>query len=433
MHFSFSRILLLSLALLGQGQVNGSEIPVNLSATIQTVLPSVVKVKIQRVDVPEDESSDIISFDGGGSGFVLDDKHHIMTNAHVIKDARKIVVIDNNQYEYPALLVGKDDKTDIAILEAPTFNAPPLKSGKSSDLSIGEGLFVIGSPFSLSHSVSYGIVSMTGRYLSNYPYIPFIQTDAAINPGNSGGAVFNLKGELIAMASTFYSRQGNYTNIGFAIPSDSFLRIGEKLIRDKKIKRGYMGAELILSEKISRKSGIPIGLFVSRVMPGSPAAQAGLKAGDLIVRANDLSLRNGGELHRILENSNPGDTLTLVIARNKTNLTLTLEEEPEEVKPLITNAGTNDLSEKMGLIISEEPNGIKVLVTYAGAKTVGIDPGDLIAQVNGKTVKTIKEINGQLAKLKENEIAQLTIMRGEETIALPIGSKSALKLFSTLN
>lgn len=432
MPFSFFKTLFLAIGLFTATAVIGSDIPVNLSSHIKNALPSVVKIKIQRGE-GTDEESDLIAFDGGGSGFVFDNEHHIMTNAHVVKDAKKIVIIDQNQYEYPALVIGKDDKTDIALLVSPTFNAPALKVGNSSELTIGDGVFAIGSPFSLGHSVSYGIVSMTGRYLSNYPYIPFIQTDASINPGNSGGAVFNLQGEVIAMASTFYSRQGGYTNIGFAIPADDFRRIGEKLIRDKKIIRGYLGAELILSEKISRRYGSANGIFISRILPNSPASKAGLKAGDMVVKINNNSIRNGGELHRYLENSNPGDTVLLTLLRNKLDVNITLQSEPENRIDVTTNGGTGDPAEKIGLIVSESDNGIKVLATHSGAKTAGIDPGDKIIQINSTTVKTIKELNTQLGKLKESEIGLLTLMREDEKIVLPIGSKTALKVYSTQN
>ncbi|HZF71097.1 S1C family serine protease, partial [Sulfuricurvum sp.] len=209
----------------------------SISDQVKKVLPSIVKIKVQKNGLSSDEN-ELISTDAGGSGFVLDSDHHLVTNAHVIGEGKKIAIIDQNNVEYVASLIAKDDKTDIAVLEAPAFNAPELTDADTTALSAGDGVFVIGSPYSLDHSVSLGIISAMERFLPNYPYIHFIQTDAAVNPGNSGGAIFDLKGELVGMTSTYFSRQGGYTNIAFAIPIEEVRRIAHTLLNDKKIIRG---------------------------------------------------------------------------------------------------------------------------------------------------------------------------------------------------
>lgn len=402
-----------------------------ISDHVKRVLPSIVKIKVQQT-VPINDESELTSADSGGSGFVLDGEHHIVTNAHVVADGKKIVVIDNHNIEYPATLIAKDEKTDIAILNVPTFNAPVLSANNTS--SAGDGVFAIGSPYSLGHSVSLGIISAVERFLPNYPYIHFIQTDAAINPGNSGGALFNLNGELIGMTSTYFSKQGGYTNIAFAIPITDVHRVSERLLNQKKIERGYMGTELLLSERISRKLGYPSSVFISRIEPNSPAEIAGLKTGDVITAFNGNSINDGGELHRFLESSSPEETITLTLIRDKQQkiLVIKLANTPLEKKE-ITNINSADASEKNGLILKETSSGIEVLLSYATAKTVGIDPQDIITQINGTPIKTIQDLNTQLSKLKETEIAQITIKRNTTIITLPIGSKAAIKGYVSRN
>lgn len=414
------------------GALFASEPAINLAEQVKRVLPSIVKIKVQKSDVSKDEN-ELTASDSGGSGFVLDDLSYIVTNAHVIADAKKISVIDFQNNEYSAYLVAKDDKTDIAVLRSNSFNGPALNQG-GDNIAIGDGVFAIGSPFSLGHSVSYGIIGALNRFLANYPYLQFIQIDAAINPGNSGGPLFSQKGELIGMISTYFSKQGSYTNIAFALPIKEVKRIASLLIEEKKITRGYLGAELLSSERISRKLGQRASLFVSKIEPNSPAQQSGLRNGDLIIGFNNTTFHDGGELYRYLEQSHPNETVTLSIVRDKQSKTITIKlaVAPIETKEII-NAGTADNSEKLGLILREINSEIEVIYTYGIAKTVGISPNDRIKDFNGVEIKTLQELNSQLSKLKEGDIGLLKIKRDENTFIIPIGNKSSLKAYSTLN
>lgn len=403
-----------------------------VSEQVKSVLPSIVKIKVQKSESSGDDS-ELTATDSGGSGFILDDKQHIVTNAHVIGDAKKIAIIDYQNNESSATLIAKDDKTDIAVLEARSFNGPTLLEG-NSNVSPGEGVFAIGAPFSLGHSVSYGIASAVNRFLPNYPYIRFIQIDAAINPGNSGGPLFNQQGELIGMTSTYFSKQGNYTNIAFALPIADVHRVASRLISEKRIDRGYFGAEIFVSERLSRKLGHKASVFISRIDPNSPAQISGIKSGDVIIGFNDTLLNDGGELHRYLDQSRPGDTMTLMLIRDKQRKIqpLKLGYAATEKKET-TNAGTSDSCEKLGLILKENGNGIEVGFSYGIAKSVGIDPKDLILEISGIAVKSIQEINTQLGKLKEGEITFLTVARNGSTLILPIGAKTALKGYTSRN
>ncbi|MCK9373635.1 MAG: trypsin-like peptidase domain-containing protein [Sulfuricurvum sp.] len=405
----------------------------SISEQVKNVSSSVIKIKVNRSNDANTES-DLISTDRGGSGFVFDANHHVVTNAHVIGDAKKIIIIDENNTEYPAVLIGQDDKTDVAVLEVSSFNTPNVSFADANSLSAGDGVFVIGAPFSLGNSVSAGIVSAINRFLPNYPYVHFIQTDSAINPGNSGGPIFNLNGKIIGMTSTQFTRQGEYTNIGFALPIDKLSRIAEQLIAKQKIERGYLGAELLISERISRKMGYQFSVLITRIDPKSPAIESGLKTGDIIIGINNEVLHDSGELHRFLENSRPSDTLTLTYVRNKqsTITTVHLGSIPIKNKE-ITNIATADQAEKLGLVVRENNSNIEVIMTYGIAKMVGIDPKDTIIGVNSSAVNTIKELNTQLIATKETDIAFLTIQRDGKKITLPIGSKSALRGYTTEN
>jgi serine protease Do len=405
---------------------------INISEHVKSLLPSVVKIKVQKNESNGDET-ELTATDSGGSGFVINNQSYIITNTHVINNAKKISIIDYQNNEYSAVLVGKDDKSDIAVLQSTNFHTDTILETTHS-VSIGEGIFAIGSPFSLGHSVTYGIVSAINRFLPNYPYMQFIQIDAAINPGNSGGPLFNKQGELVGMVSTYFSKQGSYTNIAFAIPIADVHRIADQLIKENKIIRGYLGVELLSSERISRKLGKNTSVFISRVDPNSPAQQSGLQTGDLIVGFNESILNDGGELHRYLEKSRPDEILSLIIIRDRQrkNIIVKLGSAPIQQKEII-NAGTADSSEKVGLILREDNNEIEVIFSYGIGKIVGINPQDRIKEINGIQIKSIQELNTQLSKLKEGEIALIKIKRDNSTLIVPIGNKAALKAYSSQN
>lgn len=407
----------------------------NISASSTKLLPSVVKIKVQRSEPIPDES-ELIQNESGGSGFIFDSDHHVLTNTHVIKDAKKIVVVDINNTEHPAILIAKDDKTDIAILEVPTFNAPLIPVADSTQLALGDTIFAIGSPYSLGLGVTVGVVSALQRYLPNYPYQYFIQTDTAINPGNSGGPVFNQNGELIAVATMTFSKAGSYTNIGFAIPINEAIRIGTLLIAQKKIDRGYLGATLLISDKVSRKLGYQSSLLVTYVDPKSPAKLSGLRAGDLLTRLNDEKFFDNGALHRYLAHSKPNDVLTLTYIRDKKLIKSIVKLGTTPANVVSTNnIGTADQAEKLGLIL-EDGSGdesVQVVLSYGPAKTSGFTTGDKIIQINTIGIKTLKELNTQLAKLKETEIAMITFYRNGELVSLPLASKTVLQGYTTSN
>ena len=404
----------------------------NIAASSAKLLTSVVKIKVQHGDVLAEEN-ELIQSDTGGTGFVFDGNHHILTNAHVIKDAKKIAVVDVNNTEHPAILVAKDDKADIAILNVPTLNAPLIPIASGTPIALGDNVFAIGSPYSLGLGVTVGVVSALARYLPNYPYVHFIQTDAAINPGNSGGPLFNQNGELIGVASMTFSKSGSYTNIGFAIPINEAIRIANLLVSQRKVDRGYLGADLLICDKVSRKFGLQSSVLISHTQPKGPAALAGLKAGDFITEINDEKFTDNATFHRYLEHSKPNDNVKLTYLRDKkyVKTTVYLSATPKLTVP-ISNAGTADTAEKLGLIVQEN-GGLEVLLSFSSAKVSGFASGDKIVQINTTAINSIKELNTQLDKLKGTEIAMVTLRRNDDVFTLPLGSKAVLGGYSTSN
>ncbi|MFP6680949.1 MAG: Do family serine endopeptidase [Gammaproteobacteria bacterium] len=235
-----------------------------------------------------------------GSGFIISDDGYVISNYHVVREADQVIVRLSDRREYVAKVVGMDPRSDIAVLKVEADRPlPNLKLGKSSSLEVGEWVLAIGSPFGFDHSVTAGIVSAKGRSLPNENYVPFIQTDVAINPGNSGGPLFNLDGEVVGVNSQIYSRTGGFMGLSFAIPIDVVLDVYTQL-RDKgSVTRGWLGVLIQdvtreLAESFQMKK--PHGALVSKVLPDSPAAAAGFKAGDVIVEFNNQKIDTSASL-----------------------------------------------------------------------------------------------------------------------------------------
>jgi serine protease Do len=403
-----------------------------IDKTMDQLLTSVVKIKIQQSDTVSYEN-DLIQSDSGGSGFVIDNNNNIITNEHVVRNAKKIYIVSAEGTEHIASLVASDEKSDIAVIFSPSFHAPKL-TVSSTLPTAGDTIYALGAPYSLGSSLSFGILSATRRTLQNYPYLQYFQTDAAVNPGNSGGALLNDKGEVIGVVAMTFLKSGGYTNIGFAIPIEEALNIATTLLKDKNITRGYLGAKLLISDKLSRKLGYPYSTIVSEVIPNSPAAFANLKSGDIIIGVNGRKLKDANTLHRVLYTSKPKETIELTLIREKKTLTtqVTLGNQIHK-SPTVSNAGLGDASEKLGLIVNENGSEIVVVLTHGISKTMGILPNDIVLTVDNTAIKTIKELNTQLSKLSDNSIGLITLKRQGEIITIPIGSKTSMAVYSTIN
>ena len=258
-----------------------------------------------------------------GSGVIITSGGRILTNAHVVDGAKKILVTLHDNTEFEASIVGIDGKADLAVIQlkgkVPALK--PLAFGDSNTLRLGEVVLAIGDPFGVGKSVTMGIVSAKGRgNMGIEEYEDFIQTDAAINPGNSGGALVNLKGELVGINTAIASKSGGYAGISFAIPSSMAKPIMEMLVKDGRVVRGYLGVSITtvtnaLQEEF--KLGTNRGAVVSSIQQGSPAAKAGLVEGDVIVAINGSEVRSSDVLRNTIAMIKPGTQVDLsVVSRN---------------------------------------------------------------------------------------------------------------------
>jgi serine protease DegS len=248
-----------------------------------------------------------------GSGVVVRADGYILTNAHVIDDADEILVAFFDGQTAPAQIIGVDPETDLAVIRADATGLQPVQVGSSDEARVGDIVLAIGNPFGIGQTVSMGIVSAKGRYgLSTSPYEDFLQTDAAINPGNSGGALIDVRGRLLGINSLFYSQTGGSQGIGFAVPVKLALTVLEDIITEGRVIRGWLGIEV-------SNGAIPYdrnGLAIADVVPGSPAAKAGLLRGDVIIAINDLPATSARVVTRQISVSEPGSDIKLSVQRD---------------------------------------------------------------------------------------------------------------------
>ena len=307
---------------------------------------------VVRVNVERSEDDALPT--GVGSGFVFDKKGHIITNAHVIEDAKKVVVTFLDGRSYNAEIIGSDEFTDIAVIKVNADLAllHPLSLGDSSNLRVGEPIAAIGNPFGLSGSMTSGIVSQLGRLLPSgegYSIPDVIQTDAAINPGNSGGPLLNMRGEIVGINTAIQSATGEFTGVGFAVPSQTIAKIVPSLIQNGEYKHPWIGISgRDIDPDLARVLGLndAVGFLVVTVVPDSPASKAGLQGSEDIVEVEGIQYAIGGDiilsvdgvevrkisdiLIHLQRAKTVGDEMALEILRDgrTTNFTITLGERP---------------------------------------------------------------------------------------------------------
>jgi serine protease Do len=276
-----------------------------------------------------------------GSGFIVSSDGFVVTNFHVVREAGEageIVIKLHDQSEHRARLVGSDPKTDIALLKLDLSNLPTIPFGDSDRLQVGEPVMAIGNPFGLDQTVTTGIVSAKERFIGTGPYDDFIQTDASINPGNSGGPLIDARGTLVGINTAIFSQGGGWSGIGFAIPVNLAKDVLGQLRERGKVTRGYLGVAVApVPPDAARAAGIDArhGALVAEVVPGSPAAEAGLKPGDVITAFQSAKIEDPHGLTRRVGGTPPGTSVTLEVARDgkRRNVTTTLAHLRDEPAP----------------------------------------------------------------------------------------------------
>ena len=279
---------------------------------------------------------------GTGSGFIIDHEGYILTNNHVVEGADKIKVTLQNEKEYKAKLIGSDPKTDIALIKivqeyGENTSFPYLTLGNSEQVDVGEWVVAIGNPFGLDHTVTTGVVSAKGRNIGAGPYDEFIQTDASINPGNSGGPLLNMNGDVIGINTAIFSGSGGNVGIGFALPIKMAKDILDELKQKGSVTRGWLGVMIqkVTPElKESFKLKDTMGALVNDIVPNGPAAQGGLKRGDVITRFDGVEIMSMETLPKQVASIKPGKTVKVEVIREGEARVLEVKIEPmKEEKP----------------------------------------------------------------------------------------------------
>ncbi|MCG8156110.1 serine endoprotease DegQ [Brenneria goodwinii] len=414
----------------------------SLAPMLEKVLPAVVSVHIegtrtqsQRVpeefkfffgpNAPQDKQS-ARPFAGLGSGVIIDAaKGYVLTNNHVINNADKIRVQLNDGREYEAKLIGRDEQSDIALLQlVDAKNLVEIKMADSDRLRVGDFAVAVGNPFGLGQTATSGIISALGRSGLNLEGLEnFIQTDASINRGNSGGALVNLNGELIGINTAILAPGGGNIGIGFAIPSNMAQNLAQQLVEFGEVRRGLLGikgSEMTSEMAKAFKVDVQRGAFVSEVLPQSAAAKAGIKAGDVLTSLDGKPISSFAELRAKVGTTAPGKTVKVGLLRDGKQMEVsvvldnsnTTTTNAETLYPALQGASLTDGQLKNG------SKGVQIdnVTKDSPAAQIGLQKGDIIIGVNRERVENIT----QLRKILEAKpvVLALNIVRGDETIYL---------------
>jgi serine protease Do len=413
-----------------------------ITDAVQKVAPSVVTVQtevVQRVAAsPADfffgtQSGQQVQA-GIGSGFIIREDGVIVTNAHVVSGATKISVALRDGTSYPAKLVGIDDQNDLAVLKIDAKKLPVATLGTSRDLLIGEWAIAIGNPFGFilgntEPSVTAGVISATGRNLTargegQGVYVDMIQTDAAINPGNSGGPLVNALGEVVGVNSSIYSPSGGSVGLGFAIPIDRVKRVTDDLLIHGKVRKPWIGVKMEYPQQTSlSRDALNAGAPIREVVPGSPAADAGLQAGDVLLRASDRVLHNAYDWDAELLELHVDDVVPLVLRRSGRELQLRVKvaDFPEVNAQRVSVLRDLELISLTPAIRAERDiknnhGALIATVAQTVSTSLGIQSGDVIVQINNTPVTDAQQAKRVLESLSGSGPVRMWIERGGRTL-----------------
>ena len=372
-----------------------------------------------------------------GSGFIISEDGYILTNHHVIAGADEVIVRMSNRKEYVAEVIGSDQASDVAVLKEDASNLPVLEYGDSDELKVGEWVLAIGSPFGFDASVTAGIVSAKGRNLPTDNYVPFIQTDVAINPGNSGGPLFNLEGEVVGINSQIYSRTGGFMGLSFAIPIELAVDIATQIKETGTVSRGWLGVLIQeVTRELAESFGMenPHGALVSKVLDESPAADAGLQVGDVIVEFNGRTVTRSSALPPLVGRAKVGVEADVTVIRDKrrqkigvkiaqlptsiTQAAYTPADDPAEsalgmkVEPL-DSAARKRLKIESGVQVSEVDD-------LGPASDAGIIKGDVITMIDNQNVDSVRDFEEITEALQAGKSVALLVQRRSGPVFLAI-------------
>lgn len=422
---------------------------VDFSQLVEQVSPAVVRVNVSKkltqeellqqqmpellrrffgnnVQIPEQKRAPIEQ-NSYGSAFFMTKDGYLLTNHHVIADARKITITLNDRREVDAELVGSDERTDVAVLKVKGEDFPTLKAGDSNALKVGEPVLAIGSPFGFDYSASAGIVSAKSRTMSRENAVPFIQSDVALNPGNSGGPLFNQRGEVIGINSRIFSGTGGYMGLSFSIPIDVALDVFNQIRANGKVSRAYLG---VFPQDIDRNLAEvynlprPEGALITQVTPDSSASKAGIKEGDIILSYNNEPIGRATDLINMINRTRPDSKVSMLVQRAGKKLTInaTLQAAPDDTPASEESIANPTGGPILGLRVRELSPAEKAQVNASGVFVDVVQPnglaarsqisaGDVITRLNGVDTPTIEAFADVLKKLPTNKVVGVSVIR----------------------
>ncbi len=377
-----------------------------------------------------------------GSGFVISDDGYVVTNNHVVEGASSVVVMMQDRREFDAEIIGLDERSDLALLKIDATGLPTVELAQDDAVDVGEWVLAIGSPFGLDFSVTAGIVSAKGRSLpteSGENYVPFLQTDVAINPGNSGGPLFNLAGRVVGVNSQIFTRSGGSIGLSFSIPASVVRNVIAQLKATGQVVRGWLGVSIQdVDRNLAESFGLdrPRGALIAQVGPDSPAAKAGLAAGDIILSFDGKPIETSADLPHVVGLIAPGTAVTAEVLREGDELALDVEVGGLDADERASIAGATSPSgapgRELGLVLEDaEPEmmaqygltgGVVVLEVAPGsaAEDAGLLGGDVITRLGSQAVMNLADLNRVTGELQPGQSVAVRLLRRGSPLFLAI-------------
>ena len=448
--FAVSTAMVTGITIAPMSSAHGAVTTADFSGLVQQVTPAVARVNVtktvseaelakaqtaevlrqffgDRLRIPDRATTPAIEH-AYGTAFFITSGGYMLTNHHVIEGADKITVTLNDRTELDAVLIGSDERSDVAVLKVEGSQFPALPIGDSNGLKVGEPVLAIGSPFGFDYSASAGIVSAKSRSFSRETSVPFIQTDVALNPGNSGGPLFNQRGEVIGINSRIFSGTGGYMGLSFSIPIDAAMDIYEQLKTNGEVARAYMG---IYPQDIDRNLAEaynlarPQGALLTRVSPDSPAQKSGLQSGDIILQYNDVQIMRAADLLNLLNRARPNDPFSAQIQRDGKQMTVkgTLTYAPNDVRAQSGSQQDDEIQlglrlrnltpdEQAELAVDNKTGILVTTVDPTGlAARSGIFAGDIVTNFHQKPIAKVTDFSSAISSLPKKGVVTIEVMR----------------------
>jgi len=373
---------------------------------------------------------------GVGSGVIVSKDGYILTNNHVVENADEVKVALLDGRELTAKVVGKDPKSDVAVLKVQATDLPAVEITNSDNLEVGDIVLAIGNPFGIGQTVTLGIVSATGRATFGLDYEDFIQTDAAINPGNSGGALVDAQGRLVGVNTAILSRSGGNQGIGFAIPSNLAREVMQSLIEFGKVTRGYLGVLIQdLTPRLAKEFNVEKGVLIGDVLPDGPASKSGLQGGDVVLEFDGKPVTDSRRFKLEVARTPPGKTVPLKVWREGTTKTLkvTLRELPASDQ-LAQSDGSGTPGERLkGVTVTDLDRQVRrelgIPDHVEGALVSDVQPGSAAAEAGLQAGDVILEINRKRVRSAEEAVKLTEGGSGDRSTLLRVWSKNGSRYF----